>query len=218
MRSRLVMFSLFLAVPLVACAGDDGVGPTGDSLTEAEAAALAEYMVGQGLEQGFSGYQGGGTIQSPARAPFTYEENFSTTVECPLGGTVAVSASFTASGDTEVEGDLTLDYTLSQTHDDCAVVPEGTDTEFTLNALNDDPTGTLEFVVELTDGNDVTAEGSLNGAVAWATDDDRSGTCPINLDYTLDADLSAETGSAMLTGTICAADISRSIDIGGDAL
>lgn len=215
MRSRFGIFALVVAFPLVACGGDDGVGLSGDTLTEDEAAALAEYVVGQGLEQGFEGYQTEGTAQAPARVPFTYEESFSTTAPCPEGGSLAVSASFTATGDTEVEGDITLDFSLTQTHDDCAVVPESTDVQFTLNGA---PNVSLDFVIEVTNGEEVEAGGDLGGALSWATDDGRTGTCPVDMDYALDVNLTTEVGTATLDGTICGVTLSRTIDMGGQAI
>lgn len=212
MRSRLAIFALVAVFPLAACGGDDGVGLDGDPLTEEEAAALAEYVIGSGLEEGFSAFEEGTQPGAPARIPIQIEDNVSVTVECPIAGTYGVTSEFTASGDTETQ--ITANFTVTQVHDGCTVVPENTETQFTLDGI---PNVQQSFTVVVSaEAQTIDAEGGIGGGLSWETDDERSGSCPVDLDYEVSLDGETGAGSATVAGTICGVDLSRSITIGGD--
>lgn len=219
MRSRLAILTLAVAVPLAACGGDDGVGLSGDPLSDAEAQALSQVVMSQGLEAS----QEAEAAASAARAagssasavPFTYDVDVTTS--CFLGGTYNVVG--TLAGDVTLNGEEieTLDatYSLQHTHSDCGVpVPvEGSEVEFTLDGH---PNVTHTYDLSVDSGSSVELAGDIGGALDWATDDGRSGTCPI--DFTIDVSgfsLSETTGSLSVAvdGVVCGVSISESLTL-----
>lgn len=215
MRSRLIILSLAVAVPLAACGGDDGVGLSGDPLTNAEAQALAQIVMSQGLEA--SEQEAAATAaraaSAPAAVPVEVHRNVSVeNAPCPVDGTFSVSGSLDGTIDAATE-DIDATYTLEHTHSGCVVPHEGTGLEFTLDG-HPSVTHTYDLLVQ--GGESVDLSGSIEGAVDWATDDGRSGTCPI--DFTIDVSgfsLSETTGSLSVSvdGSVCGVDISDSITV-----
>lgn len=219
MRSRLAIFTLAVAVPLAACGGDDGVGLSGDPLTDAEAQALAQVVMSQGLEASqeaeaaASAARTAGT--SGASVPIEYDVDV--TAPCPLGGTYNVAGSL--DGDvTFVDAEIqTLDatYSLQHNHSGCGVPVQidGSEVDFTLDG-RPDVTHTYDISVDA--GSSLELSGIIQGAVDWATGDGRSGTCPI--DFTIDVSgfsLSETTGSLSVAvdGVVCGVSISESLTV-----
>jgi len=219
MRSRLAMLTLAVAVPLAACGGDDGVGLSGDPLSDSEAQALAQVVMSQGLEAS----QEAEAAQSAARAagsstaaiPFSYD--LDVTTPCVVGGTFNVVGS--VDGDVTFDGEeiQTLDatYSFQHTHSDCAVpvMVEDSEIEFTLDG-HPNVTHTYDIIADA--GSSVELAGDIDGAVDWATDDGRSGTCPINISIDVAGfSFSETTGtlSVAVDGVVCGVSISESLTV-----
>ena len=176
-------------------------------LTEAEAQDLAGVVL-------LATFNSTGSVPQPAQvgsglqaAPFELTAEFETSVECPLGGLVAVTADITVSGDTETEAAV-IDYSMTQVHDACVAMSEN-QRQFTLWGA---PSLGMDFFVESSGQGVVEWSGAIQGAVDWATDG-REGTCNLAIEFSGlqqgDAAVSAE-----LTGTVCGFTISQSVSIG----
>lgn len=220
MRSRLAILTLTVAVPLAACGGDDGVGLSGDPLSDAEAQALSQVVMSQGLEASQEAEAAAASAARAAGAPAAavpIEADIDVTAPCILGGEYNVVGSL--AGDvTVVDSEVqTLDarYSLQHTHSDCGipVQAEGSEVEFTLDGH---PNVTHTYDILLDAGSSVELTGTIEGAVDWATDDGRSGTCPIS--FAIDVSglsLSETTGSlsVALDGIVCGVTISESLTL-----
>lgn len=219
MRSRLAILTLALAVPLAACGDDNGVGLSGDPLTDAEAQALAQIVMSQGLEAS----QEAEAAASAARAAGTsgaavpIDAQVDVTTPCILGGTYNVVGSL--DGDVTFSGEeiQTLDatYSLQHTHTDCGVPVqvEGSEVEFTLDGH---PNVTHTYDISVDSGSSVELAGDIEGAVDWATDDGRSGTCPITIAIDVSGfSLTETTGSLSVgvNGLVCGVSISQSLTV-----
>lgn len=199
---------MIVALPLLAC--DDATG-LGDPLTEEETLALLEVLIGQGLESSFANFS---SAQAPAVAaalvPFTVDEKFTADVPCPLGGSVSLNASIHGSGDTET-GNADVTVSLLQVHHGCVVEHDKTGLVFTLNG---DPNVQFQSDLTVRNQSDLDVKGGITGRIRWATNDERSGSCPIDLDYDLSLKASAESGTASVVGDICGIHVSKNVTIG----
>jgi hypothetical protein len=173
----------------------------GDPLTEAEVDALAEVVAGTLFA---TWEQSSGPASGPARATGTFQMNDE--LPCEYGGSVAVSGSLAFDVDDET-GDGTLNFNVTQEHADCVVESEE-DIRFTLNGA---PNITSSFTV-VTEGSAISFAGAFDGAADWATGD-KSGTCGLDVDFSLTGDLAAETGSASLTGRVCGVTFSHTLQL-----
>lgn len=204
-RTRTPALALALGLALGACSD----GPTdiieGDPLTEAEAAALAEVVAGS-LFTAWEGSASAAPARGPARASGTGQIN--DTFPCELGGSVAVAGSLSFDVDDDT-GDGTIQFSVTTDHDDCAVESED-GIGFILNGA---PNITASFAI-VSEGSSLSFSGNYEGAVAWATDD-KSGRCSIEVDFDLSGDVTAETGSASLTGRVCGVTFDHSLDFAG---
>jgi hypothetical protein len=196
------MMVLAAGVALTACEETDLMP---GELTEAEAADLAGAVMFATFSA--TGEQPAPAPEGPAATPFTYDAEIATEVECPLGGSVAVSADVFVEGDTESEA-VTVDYSMTQVHDGCGVMSEN-DRQFTLWGA---PALELDLLVA-TDGLGVVEwGGSVVGAVDFETEG-REGTCEVALEF--DARLEAqESLDANLVGVVCGFQVSRSVTVG----
>lgn len=214
MRSRLVVLALVSIFSAVACGGDDGVGIEGDSLSQAEAEALAQIV----MSQGFS------TTPDPTGAPQVASRSVSfdpigisdeITVEnlpCPNGGTYSADGSYSGTVDPDAET-LDITYTFVHSHSQCAVPSEEAGVIFTLDG---NPNITHRYDIVVDGGSSVELTGGIEGGLDWSTDDERSGTCPINIDTAVSGfALDGETGSISVdvSGLVCGVEFSRSISV-----
>lgn len=195
--------ALALLLSVAAC-GDSATDVVGN-LTEAEAQALAEVVAGTVV----STWEAEGAAATAARGPAlaTFTQQVSLDAPCEFGGTVAIN------GDIEiVTNDVTeelerLEYTVTQAHDGC--VAESQDgIRFTLDGA---PNVTANLVV-LAEGDVLAMDGSYSGAVDWATDG-KAGTCTLSVEFSLDLNIVADTGSAMMSGTVCGMSFSNSMNV-----
>jgi hypothetical protein len=183
---------------------------SGDPLTPEEAGVLAGNIVGQS----FPGF--GGVEAAPAAAPavgaapadritITISESGS----CDGGGTATVAGSLVADVNQEARtGTLEYDFTLAPSG--CVVMTEGGKT-FTLTG---DPNlkgeGKLNW-------SQTSFEGALkySGKFSWVSSDGREGVCGVDLEANFDFN-TGDTGSnasASLSGTVCGASISRTVEV-----
>lgn len=197
--------SLVLAacVAFAACGETDVVM---GELSEAEASDLAGAVL-------FATFNAtGGAPPAPAPegpqlAPYSYDGEVSTEVECPLGGLVAVTADVVVEGDTESEA-VTIDYSMTQVHDECGVVSEN-EREFTLWGA---PGLELDLLVATNGQGVVEWGGSVVGAVEWETDG-RGNTCEVALEFEARVE-AQESFDAALAGVVCGFEVSRSLTVG----
>lgn len=215
MWSRLAMFTLALTVPLVACGGDDGVGFSGDPLTEEEAEAMAQIVMSQGLSASEDAFAAAAPAAVAASIPI--DESVEVEAECPLGGSFGVSGSVEGDVDLELEN-VDVTYSFVHTHSSCGVPHEGTGIEFTLDG---DPNITHSYDLTVVDGTSAELSGTVGGAVDWATDDGRSGSCPIDIGIDVSGFSLTETQtgsvSVAVDGVVCGAEISRSVNVDSTA-
>ena len=129
-----------------------------------------------------------------SRAGVPIDETFSDSDPCDAGGTALVSG--TAQGDVDDEtgvGDVTIDATVDFTN--CEV--EGAEVTYTLQG---DPE--LGIVAEFELGAEsITLRIEVGGGFAFATDDEREGTCAVDFNVTITA--SETTFTETLTGSVC---------------
>ena len=133
---------------------------------------------------------------------FTFDQ--STEVDCALGGSVLIESEITGEGDPRL-GQGRVQYTMIQTHDDCAM-PVGPGAEFVLNAA---PYLTAEAFAT----NDRTVAqvyGTLLGGVKWEAEA-KAGTCEVDLQYTGSAASMSEIEMLAVTGTFCGMEIDANV-------
>lgn len=197
-RSRAV--GLILLLTAAAC-GDDN--PTdiieGDPLTEAEAAALAEVVAGTL----FATYEGG-ALAAPARATGSISVN--DTFPCEFGGSVDIDGNLTFNINDQTQ-DGTINFDVTQDHNDCAVMSED-DILFTLNGA---PNIMSSFTI-VTEGDFLSFTGGYDGAVAFETGD-KAGTCSLEVDFSLQGNVATEAGSATLNGRVCGISFSHNLTL-----
>jgi hypothetical protein len=195
--------ALALLLSLAAC-GDSATDVVGN-LTEAEAEALAEVVAGTVV----STWETGGASATAARSPAlaTFNQQVSLDAPCEFGGTVAINGEIDIVTNDETEELESLEYTVTQAHAGC--VAESQDgIRFTLDGA---PNVTANLVV-LAEGDAVAMNGSYSGAVDWATDG-KAGTCTLSVEFSLDLNVVAETGSATMAGTVCGMSFSNSVSV-----
>jgi hypothetical protein len=193
--------TLALALVVGACSDNPTDIIEGDALTQAEAAALAE-VVAATL---FSTWEtASGPPTAPARASGTFQ--FQDQLPCELGGSVAVSGSLSYNVDDE-SGDGTLNFSLTGVHSDC----QGESQDGIALTLNGAPNITASFSV-VSEGDAIAFSGGYDGAVEWATGE-KSGTCSVDVDFSLTGNVATETGSASLQGRVCGITFSHSLQL-----
>ena len=186
--------SAFAAVALVAmpaCGSDSPTGNTGDELSTLETQELVAGLFGL-LE----------FIQiplldaGPAAVPYgdLYEDVVSVEETCFPTGTATIDGLITGDVDNTAG---TADIDLNATIDFVGCVYPGETVVFTLNG-SPDVDLMANFIVTETS---LSAMISIDGAVAYATDDGKTGTCA--MDLTITASASAAGVVEGLAGTAC---------------
>ena len=189
---------LVLSVGLVvASCGGSSTEPE-DTLTGAEALALLEVAMRQGLEltneldlEMMTALPGGG---------------MQLTVPCTMGGTVAVTAQLSPVGDPGGES-VGVGAAVTLVHSDCAERHETSGITFTLDGAPD-----VEMTIELSISSEFLfgISGTVDGTVRWATGDGRSGTCALDVDLGTVNDASG-IPTFTLTGRACGSEIMESM-------
>lgn len=207
MNIKLVRIAALVAsVGFAACG--DSTDLVMDELSEAEARELASaLMMATFNSAGAMGQQPALAPGGPQLAPIDYSYEFEGSVDCALGGSVAVSATLDVVGDTESEEGM-ISYTMTQVHDECRVKGES-EREFTLWGA---PAMVLDFTVSNDGQGVIDWEGSVAGGIRWATDD-RMGTCEVALAFSGhqegDAGLAAD-----VAGTVCGFEVLEELTVG----
>jgi hypothetical protein len=184
---------------LVAC-GDSGT-EVGDQLTEAEAAAIAEFIMTSTLDATNSAQA---SPEGPSMAPYNYESRVELSAPCPHGGTVDVAADVTISGDTEIPGGV-IAMNMVEVHKSCVGQDEETGQMFTLDGR---PDLTVDFTLESNAAGDMGLGGSFLGRIAWQTEG-RSGECEIDVTFTGSGSQATGASSGSVSGSVCGVSVTE---------
>ncbi len=193
---RCIRAGLILGVGVaVASCGGSSTEPE-DSLTGAEALALLEVAMRQGLDLDLDP---GSVTQLPGGG-------MQLTVPCTMGGTVRVSAQFSPVGDPN-DDDAGVRTAVTLVHSGCIERHETSGITFTLDGAPE-----VEMTIELSISTEFVfgISGTVDGTVRWATDDGRRGSCALDVELETVNDASGFP-SITLTGRACGADIMESI-------
>ena len=193
---RCIRAGLILGVGVaVASCGGSSTEPE-DSLTGAEALALLEVAMRQGLDLELDP---GSVTQLPGGG-------MQLTVPCTMGGTVRVSAQFSPVGDPN-DDDAGVRTAVTLVHSGCIERHETSGITFTLDGAPE-----VEMTIELSISTEFVfgISGTVDGTVRWATDDGRRGSCALDVELETVNDASGFP-SITLTGRACGADIMESI-------
>lgn len=210
-RNKVGPVTLAAVVALAAC-GDDGTQPEMDPLTEAEAAEIAAFLMGQSFGatgmpvslQEMARIEPGSPPVALARVDF--DETVTEVVQCPLGGSVQVTATAEGFAD-DATGEFQMDATQTQVYDEC--VGQGEDEAFTFT-LDSAPDVVSDFYLAMDAQGALTAFGFVEGALDWAAGE-RSGSCAIDFQFDLQADGGSLTLSA--SGQVCNVTLDRNVSI-----
>lgn len=196
-----------VATLLLGACGEDPAAVNTGNLSDAEAAAIAEFLLTSTYTNAYSAAQASPT--GPQAVPFSFSTQTDVNAPCPMGGTVDISAHITVSGDTEVEGG-TIAVDMTEVHNSCSAEQEGTGIQFTLTGK---PNMVASFDAESTTAGDVSVSGTLDGTLDWITANDE-GTCLIDISYSASGNELTGTASATLTGSVCDVSVSQAVTVG----
>jgi hypothetical protein len=195
MRVRTIPSYLALSAILLAagCSGDNPLGVnSGDQLTAAEIQSLFGAMS--------AAFAGGGVTPAPGVQPsaaaIPIDQSFNFSSNCPLGGSVGIAGSANGEIDEQtLAGNLTMNFAYRL--NECAV--SGENATFT---VSHDPeivfTGEYVFSQE-----EISVSGSQEGGFVFTADDGRSGSCLIDLDFSVSYNNVTQASSATVSGTVC---------------
>ncbi len=192
MSRRFIAFTAALALTVVACGDPTGVD-SGDTLTSAEVAAVLAA-----LGSAFESAPVNAPQAGPAQAPIPVNESFDVSVSCE-SGSIDVSGSIVGTFD-----DVTFDTdvrTNVRWDPNACVVGDGVNT-FTLEGAP-----YIDLVLDLSSTGDlVTVSGTETGGFSYTSSDQRTGTCLLNVTFSIVTD--ATSLDVTVTGTICGLDAS----------
>jgi len=197
-----------LALGLAACSDFTS---SGDVLTDAEAAEMAEALV-EGTFAGFGNFEAAPS-GAPGQTDARITDTFSHSAPCEGGGTVALNGSL-AYNVNQADSSVTIEFDYTVAPSGCQVTSAG-GTTFTLTG---DPNlrvnGDFSFDASATGG---TFEGSLNygGKFTWEASDGRAGACGVDLtaNYEFTWGTTTTSGSASVTGSVCGVTVSRTVTV-----
>lgn len=196
MRTPATPLTLALLAILALGACDGATGPDDGALSDLEVTALSDAMVDADFaltaEAALAGETGAG--DGVLLDPITATTEFTTTRTCPAGGRVVVEGTHVRVRDPETHSGSS-DLSLTKTHEACArVVRTVTIT------VNGDPNVAVAAHHAWADGRrDGPQTLTMEGALAWSTDDGREGRCTIDVSATFDP----ETRTRTVSGTFC---------------
>ena len=196
---RRIRTGLILSVGVaVASCGGSSTEPE-DLLTGAEALALFEVAMSQGLQLTDELEPGSETL-TPDGAVLQF------TVPCTMGGTVGVTARLGPAGEPDVDG-ASVGVSMTLVHSGCIEKHETSGITFTLDGAPD-----LEMSIELSISTEfmLGISGAMDGTVRWATGDGRRGPCALDVEIETVSDPSG-LPTITLAGQACGADIVESI-------
>lgn len=206
-RSKVALLGLVAVAGLAACDDSTGPGPA-NSLTEAEALAMAQILLGQTFAAGQQGVMGQQAANPLLGAAVVEVENeLEITLPCPLGGSVLSNRTLSGTVDPET-GALDLQFGLVQTHQACVVRPPDSEVQYTLDGA---PNLTGDYALSLDGVGGYESAGTLTGAIAWAAGD-RSGICEVSLAFSGSGQAQGAF-SLSLSGQVCATTISHEVSV-----
>ena len=202
---HLRLVALVASIGFTAC-GDSSEILLGE-LSEAEAEDLAGVVLAATFASTASVPQPALATNGPQAVPFAFASEIDGPVDCALGGSVNVAASFEVTGDTDSDAG-SIEYSMTQIHDACIVSSEN-DVMFTLWG---NPSMNAAFTVENDGQGLVEWAGSIQGIVDWETDG-REGSCSVAIEFT-GRTATGASAAAELLGTVCGFNINHSASIG----
>lgn len=197
MRTHTIITVLGLAV---AAAGCDLVAGTDAGLASDEVTALSDALIQAGLSETADTSTATSLGDGLALDVVTSTTEFTRTGDCPSGGQVTMTGTRERTRDTETRTG-TMDISATRTFTDCARPLADSAVTVTLNGSLT-LTAHREWQAREWSGIQSIA---LVGRIDWATDDDRSGTCEIDVEASLDP----STRSRTVTGTVCGREASN---------
>lgn len=212
MNRNLVRTMALLGAFGVAACGEDGPVSTGDALSEAEAAALSEIILGTAFQATAGGIPTApATVDGPQAAPFSYSSDVDFTAPCSGGGTASLNGNATINGDDQT-GEFSIAYNVTASYNECSEFAGQQEQEFTVGGSL-----TMTANADYTAGQgqefgSLTSTGSFNGSVSWSSDDGRSGTCAVAL--TSSTTSTGQSITATTEGSFCGVSISETFTYG----
>jgi hypothetical protein len=202
MRIRSVhLLAVLVPLSLTLGACDEGTptepDPETQPLDAEERAGLVEAVLALGMAPEVPAPASAAAPAGPSLAPVTISIPVEQSFDCPLGGSLSVTGGIDVVVDDET-GVGSYDHELRKTHESCRVVAPRLEREFLLEGA---PSVTTRASARLESEALVSIEGSEQGSVAWQLDD-RSGTCTIDVTYTVTGPAGG-TPSYQATGTVC---------------
>ena len=198
---RSMAVGLALIVGLGACSDDSSPTDSGDALTQAEVEVMMEAMAAAGgagfVPVGMGAAEAAGALSGDQQ--FSFDE----TTPCSQGGSVNISGTMSFS---EGHGNVNLDMT--QVHQDCV---ESAPSDGSIWTFNGSPS--IQMTLSGTVSEDhVDIQGNQQGGISWSSDG-RSGTCNIDVSYSLIGD--EHGGTATVNGSVCGVNISQTHTVTG---
>ena len=191
-----------LILALAAC--DSSTGPSAANINQADANKLAADMdavstLGTsdfGLSSALLsvGVAGSGATAAATATPFTFNNTFDVTKQCPKGGSVEIKGTVNGTGDRTTHS-LTVDANATRTDTDCAFEARDRGTITVNGNPNIVYTGHLNIVNAAFVGLQTQ---SHKGSFKWARTGG-SGTCDVDVTSSFDP----ATHTVTVTGTFC---------------
>ena len=212
MNMKLVRtMALVGALGVAACGEDDGPVATGDALSEAEAAALSEIVLGTAFQATAGIPTSPAPVNGPQAVPFSYSADIDATAPCSAGGTASLTGSATINGDDET-GEFSIAYSVTAAYNECGEYAGSQEALFTVGGSL-----TMTATADYAQGQGqqfgtLTSTGSFTGNVSWSSDDGRSGTCAVNLTSSTTSD--GQAINATTEGSFCGVSISETFTYG----
>ena len=201
MSSGFIWLTTAVALTVAACSDDPTGVDSGDPLTSAEVEAVIAAF-SSAFDSAGVGAQRVATIgldgAAAAQAAIPINESFNVSIPCE-SGSLQVSGSLNGTVD---EQTFNMDVTMEVSWDpNGCVVSDGT-TTFTVDGAPQ-----INLVLDMTSTSDaLTMSGTETGGFSFTSSDGRSGSCALDVTYSLVTDNAGISGSA--TGTICGLDAS----------
>jgi hypothetical protein len=181
-----------LALTLAAC-GDDPVGVnSGDELSDAEIQAIFNAFGGA-----FSDVNAAAHVVAPAdgiqMADIHVDHSVDVSTACALGGEIALNGSVNGTvNDETFASDLEMEVGVQ--FDACGIASDQ-------NTLTVD--GNIEFDSHIVlSETEFSASGSQEGGFEFTTNDGRSGSCAIDIDFSASY-VEGTSAQSSVTGTVC---------------
>ena len=198
---RSMAAGLALMVGLGACSDDSSPTDGGDALTHAEVEVMMEAMAAA------SGAEfvpvGMGAADAAGALSGDQQFSFNETTPCSQGGSLNTSGTISFSED---YGNLTFDMT--QVHQDCV---ESAPSDGSVWTFNGSPSIQMALSGSASEDH-VDVQGGWQGGISWSSAG-RSGTCSIDVSYSLIAD--EQSGTATINGSVCGVNISQTHTVTG---